>query len=193
MARRQRVFRKRRPKFPTGVTQKYAPAVLQSTGQVLRVAVSVPEAESAARTSLGRPIPKPVVGVVLIDTGASNTCISQDVADKLSLKPLRIAQGLGAGGTHQNPVYFVRLKIGFADPKTGLARSFSWEQEAQGIPKLEDASKQLKITHGGSRVDYVALMGRDVLAHTDFEYHGPTATIKIHFDMKSLEAQQSQQ
>ena len=77
--------------------------------------------ELFARRLAGQ-FPQPVVGVVLIDTGASNTCISQRVAERLNLKPLRIADGLGAGGTHRNPVYvFVQLQIGFGDAKTGLA------------------------------------------------------------------------
>lgn len=193
MARRPRVFRKRPPKPPTGITRKLPPDVLRSTGPVLKATVSVPEAERTARASLGRPIPEPVGGLMLIDTGASSTCVSRHVAEKLKLKPLRITHGLGAGGVHRNPVYFVRLEIAFGDPKTGQRQTFAWEQEAQGIPNLEDASKQLGIKFDGRRIDYVALMGRDILAHTDFEYHGPTGTVKIHFDMKSLEAHQSQQ
>ena len=74
-----------------------------------------------------------------------------------------------------------------------LGQVLAWEQEARGIPKFEDASKLLGITFDNRRMDYVALMGRDVLAHTDFEYHGKTGTFKINFDMKSLEANQSQQ
>ena len=160
---------------------------------MIMVRVCVPEADGYARASMGRDIPEPINGVILIDTGATSTCISQDAAARLGLKPLRIIEGLGAGGRHQNPVYFVRLEIGFGDAKTGLGRSFSWEQEAQGIPNLEDFSKQHGVTIGGRRLDFVALMGRDILAHADFRYHGPTGTISIHFDMKSLEAHQSQQ
>ena len=193
MARRARLSRKRPPKPPTGVILKSSPAVLQSTDPVLQVSVPVPEAERTARASLGRTIPEPVVGLVLIDTGASSTCVSQDVAGKLNLKPLRIAHGLGAGGVHQNPVYFVRFEVAFGDSKTGLGQTFAWEQEAQGIPNLEDASKQLGVVVDGRRMDYVALMGRDILLHADFRYHGPTGTVEMHFDMKSLEAHQSQQ
>ena len=172
MARRARVIRKRPPKPPTGVTFKLSPAVLQSTGPVLQASVSVPVAERDARATLGRPIPEPVGGLVLIDTGASSTCVSQDAAARLNLKPLRIAQGLGAGGTHRNPVYFVRFEVAFGDSITGLGRTFAWEQEAQGIPNLEDASKQLGVVVDGHCMDYVALMGRDILAHANFEYHG---------------------
>lgn len=116
----------------------------------------MPEAETVARASLGRPIPERVVGLVLIDTGATKTCVSNEAAQSLGLRPLRIADGLGAGGIHRNPVYFVRFEIGFVDAKTGLGRTLSWEQEAQGIPNLEDASKQLGVVVDGHRLDYVA-------------------------------------
>ena len=192
MARRPRVLRKRPPKPPTGFTHKLPPAVLRLTGPVVKAVVSLPEAERTARASLGRAIPDPVGGLILIDTGANVTCISRLVAEKLELKPLRIEQGWGAGGKHQNPVYFVRLEVSFVEPKTGLGQTFSWEREAQGIPNLENASKQLNLVLEGHRMDYIALMGRDLLALADFEYHGSAGMFKINFDMKSLEAHQQQ-
>jgi len=58
----------------------------------------------------GQQPPPPVVGAILLDTAASGTCISQTAAERLGLKPTRMGVGYGAGGRHENPVYFARLE-----------------------------------------------------------------------------------
>ena len=58
---------------------------LQQRGPVVQVSVSLHESFAKALVQQGKPLPQPVTGWALLDTGASNTCIDDEAAQQLQL------------------------------------------------------------------------------------------------------------
>ncbi|HSS49334.1 MAG TPA: aspartyl protease family protein [Thermoanaerobaculia bacterium] len=129
-------------------------------------------------------MPPPVLGQLLLDTGASRTCIGQSAVRELGLTPLRLQPGFGAGGLHESAVYRVRMTIRLAN-ETGVTE-IHWESEAQEIPSLEESVAPLGLMHSGQPVKLVGLLGRDILRHARFLYDGIAGRIEINFDLDSL-------
>jgi hypothetical protein len=146
---------------------------------------SAPKAILDIRQQQGLPIPAPVSGIILLDTGASITCISLKAADQLGLTPTRMASGYGAGGATHNPVFFAKLGLTITAGNTST--TFSWEQEVQGVPDLE---KQCQVSYQGVPRELIGLLGRDILRHCRVKYDGIMGTVRIEFDMRTLGASQ---
>lgn len=146
-AARQKDTARRASKLPpTHFSRRYtSPQILVAAGPLLRGVWSVPFVLAEQLVAAGRSVPPPVVGDLLLDTGASRTCISQTVADELGFKPLRLQAGYGAGGQHKLPVYRAQLSINIVGH--GKRTTLNWETEAQGIPHLQESLDPLKITH----------------------------------------------
>jgi len=185
--RRDRHRRNQPRKPPSGGRLRFGRAVLAKVGPVLQAKLEVPITLADELRRRGEAVPEPVAGALLIDTGATKTCISQAAAARLGLLPTRIAQGYGAGGKHENPVYLVRFALAFLDEAVGLGQAFEWEQEAQAIPDLEKASESAGLMVNKKRIDFIGLLGRDVLQYTTFHYQGPTGEISIEFDTASMQ------
>lgn len=125
-----------------------------------------------------------VTGAMLVDTGATSTCMSRKAADALGLSPLRMQKGYGAGGAHDNPVYFAALEIPIPDG-SGAVSVIGWEQEVQGIPDLEKHAQGS--AYGGNPVEVIGLLGRDILRFATMSYDGPQGSMKLRFDVASLQ------
>lgn len=136
---------------------RFAPGAdrLFSDGPWLPVAVEVPSAHSRVLVAHGLPVPQPVVGRALVDTGATHTCIDKQVAKRLGLPPLSSRDVLTASGITRQPVYFVMLTIA-TDP-------------AQKIDPLPVLGADLAAAAHG----LIALIGRDLLARMALLYLGP--------------------
>lgn len=168
---------------PRSIRYELGPEFLQTNGPVLPGLWSQPEALKDFLLAAGSPIAQPEVGALLVDTGATTTCISLDAAHRLGLKPTRIARGYGAGGEHRNPVFLARLNISIQNPKTKAVTTIEWEMEVQGIPELERHSE---LAYGGRPMRVVGLLGRDILQHCRLSYDGIKGIIQITFDLESL-------
>ena len=130
-------------------------------------------------------VPAPVSGVVLLDTGATGTCISIKAADALGLKATRLAAGFGSGGDTLNPVFQARLHISMTNSE-GISRVLTWSQEVQGIPKLEEPFIKNPLLYSGGQVELIGLLGRDILATTRFTYDGLVGSLQLDFDLKVM-------
>lgn len=131
-------------------------AALANVGPVLTVHIQLPEALANHLEQQGASIPSPYSGVCLIDTGATNTAVSQDAINHLGMTPHdTVPIGTGAGQTNV-PVCHVKLEF----PQEGIALDGA---RALGV----DLSGQ---TAGGQQI--VALLGRDVLAKCVLIYNG---------------------
>lgn len=110
----------------------------------------------------GQPIPDPVVAQLLIDTGASCTCIDPWIINKLHLTPSGMIDihtpSTTANSAHACQQYDAALTI----LHPSLNRNFN------AIPVIES-----NVKHQG--ID--GLLGRDVLSHCLFVYNGE---LKIH-------------
>lgn len=62
---------------------------LHLNGPTVQVTVTVSQDIAAQLTQAGHPVPTPVAGTALIDTGASSTCIDDAIAQQLGLPVIR--------------------------------------------------------------------------------------------------------
>jgi len=133
----------------------------------------------------GRPVPLAIAGALLLDTGATRTCIGLQTATELGLQPTRIQEGYGAAGKHSNLVFLARLEIKIVDPETNQEQGFAWEQEVEAIPELHNFAAPL--TWQGKTMTLSGLLGRDILRHARIHYDGPAGRIRFEFDIASIQ------
>lgn len=127
------------------------------TGPILSVEIEVHPALAASLQKNNQPVPAPVIGQALIDTGATKTGIDQDVATKLALAPVGTIQSGTAGGQKKLSLYSVRLTFpGTNIPGLNLTQAAGCDLTGQG---------------------YIALIGRDFLSRFVMTYVGPMGQI----------------
>ncbi len=119
----------------------------------------------------GLPIPPPVHGVLILDTGAYETCIASHVALTLGLTPIGKTSVGGAHGVQSSDVYLARCSVFFpAGPVIRDIPSAAVKEMELGRP-IE--------TDGGQRVPVIGLLGRDFLSFCRVVYHGPSGLVTI--------------
>ena len=75
-----------------------APGMLVHCGPVIQVLVEVPPALAAALQTGNLPVPTPVHGLALIDTGATKSAVAETIAQSLGIQPSGIVNvGTAAG------------------------------------------------------------------------------------------------
>ena len=139
-------------KTPDGKTVYLPPAIaLQLRGPVVQVTVTIEQNAGKALLSQGKTLPQPKSGLALIDTGASNTCIDDQVAQELGLPVIDVASMQSASHEKQLcNVYPVQINT----PVVTL-----------NSPRTVGAN----LAHQGLLV----LIGRDVLQRCNLFYNGP--------------------
>jgi len=145
------VYMGQQPGQPPPPSPNFVPTILQQTGPLIQVQIEVPTALAQHLQQAGQPIPAPVPGFGLLDTGATISAVDNSVVQSLGVQSTGIANVGTAGGTQQQPVYPIRItlpahKINF-DVSSALGATLS----QQGI---------------------VALLGRDFLQHFVLVYNG---------------------
>ena len=128
--------------------------VLVARGPCVPVVVSVAQVIAEEWTRQGLPIPQPVAGLALIDTGASTTCIDEQAANSLHLPTVDVVNVATASQAFaQLNVYPIRIEIiGATQPiNLDLPRAIGAPLAAQ---------------------DLLLLVGRDVLQHCTLFYNG---------------------
>lgn len=158
------------------------PTIVKRFGPLVEAEWAVPTALQHKLTEANRPVPTPVAGVALIDTGASHTCIAQDAATELGLRATSVGQTFGAGGRHANETFFARLSFRIS-LVSGQVGSVHREHTALGIPSLheqfEHAASRGTIPPTGVPWRLIGLIGRDLLQNMRFSMHGPSGTFEI--------------
>lgn len=132
------------------------PNVLVQTGPLLQVEVSIPPTLARFLTAQNQPIPPPVTGWALIDTGATSSCVDSKTITSLGVKPI----GVAVTGTAGGPVQQHRYPAKFRFPGEGLEIEFS---SVIGV----NLAGQSVAGH-----DIIVLLGRDVLSQCVFIYNG---------------------
>jgi len=145
---------------PDGKQVAVPPAVvLQQKGPVVQIIVGIQGAFAASLAQQGKPVPSPLSGLALIDTGASNTCIDEDAAKTIGLPVIDVGTMHSASHTRTPcniyPVQFeiMPFKIRFESPRTMGAAL-----REQGI---------------------MAIIGRDLLQVCTLFYNGLTGQITL--------------
>jgi hypothetical protein len=161
------------------IRNAYGRSMLFTRGPLVTATWRVPDSVAEALLASGRVIPDAVSGAMLVDTGATRTCMSRKAALLLGLQPIGLQPGYGAGGATMNPIYVAKFSLDIGQGQV------SWEQHAQAIPDLDRYGQG--ITVSGRPVEVIGLLGRDVLSHTKVTYDGIDGTIEIILDLGSLQ------
>lgn len=85
---------------------------LLEEGAIVPVEIGLPSQTIQVLIDKSRLVPKPVEGIALIDTGASNTCAHEPLlSQNLKLKPVDEAILITPSGESTNSVYGIQLRI----------------------------------------------------------------------------------
>ncbi len=137
------------------------PQHLQQVGPRIPVQISIPATLAAQFAAAEKPIPKPIQGYALIDTGASVLCVDEGVLNELGLSPFSTASVSTPNGDVVQGIYPVSLSFsGTAVAPIPLARCLGANLKSQRKPPLET----------------IALIGRDTLINCVFIYNGKDAS-----------------
>ena len=158
------------PIFNLGFTRtppQPLPAALTQLGPVAPAEIHVTQALAQLLESQGRPVPPAETGMILIDTGASKSCVDTAVITALGVYP--VGQGnLGtAGGQVTASLYPARFVIGPGLPGA-INVNFS---QVVGV----DLSGQTSV--GDQKL--IGLIGRDILSRGIFIYNGPNGSFSL--------------
>lgn len=85
------------------------PTGLKIVGAYLPVEIHVPPEIAEVLTDKGEALPVPQVGVALIDTGATGTCVEESILAQLGLNPIRKTMMGTANGPVERNVYPARI------------------------------------------------------------------------------------
>lgn len=130
---------------------------LRMVGPVIQVSLTIEDNAGKGLMSQGKALPTPVTGVGLIDTGATGTCIDDDVAKKLGLPVIDV--GKMSSATHPDePCNIYPVKIQLPTFAVNVTRAMGAKLASIGL---------------------VALIGRDILEKCTFYYNGPSGQITL--------------
>jgi len=155
-------------------------------GPLVSAQWSVPPQLIAAYEALGMPVPVPIAGYMLIDTGADVACIDAEVAEELRLVPVGRGITFGAHGPGEVLKYIARLEMKIADPVRGQIVVAS-QMVVAGIPNLDRVFQQRHpVTADGHPVRMIGLLGRDFLRHGTFTYRGAEGRMDLRLDLDTM-------
>jgi hypothetical protein len=141
------------------------------------VAIHVPSAVQTSLEAAGHEVPKPVKGLMIIDTAANVSAIDYRVASELDLRPhTAIKFTTSSGQIVEAAAYAVRIVCG--EYETG--------EDLLPVPEI-DMQPVNRLTPSDGEVDrllferVVGLMGRDMLSRAYFHYCGPDKQFILEF------------
>jgi len=175
---------------PTAFHVPYrTPEALRLLGPVIRAHWMVPDNVAASLKARGREVPGPVHGEMLVDTGASTTCITRAVADELGLQPIGVKKTMGSAGVHENELFTAKLSLGITDQATGVQTWVTMKKsQAIAIPTMGSPPVHVFEEGESKAVRLIGLLGRDFLQHTTFTYYGSLGRLEVHLDLASIKA-----
>lgn len=133
--------------------------VLAQRGPVVQIAVTLADPVAAELLKQGKPIPAPIAGLGLIDTGAVSTCIDEGAARKLNLPVVNVVTLASAShASSKANVYPVKFEVAGLPVAVNAPSAIGAPLEAQGL---------------------LALIGRDLLQHCTVFYNGPIGEITL--------------
>lgn len=137
------------------------PAQLAKDGPLLQCEIRVDVDRAAALTAAGTPVPQATPGKILIDTGASATCVDLSILLALGITPIGQTQVLTPNGPAVQQIF----PCGIAFPGAGL-------------PSLE---RVFVLGSNLSGQSIIGLLGRDVLGTGLLVYDGVAGHWSIAF------------
>jgi hypothetical protein len=135
---------------------------LFNAGPRLPVEIKIPNALANYLTQKGQPVPSPVSGDALVDTGASVSCVDETVIQNLGVNPVGISQ---VGTPSSANISQFQYPVLFAFPGTTL-------------PAIEIAHALGSVLQPQG---LLALIGRDILSSFVFTYNGVGGFITLSY------------
>lgn len=140
---------------------KLSPEFLTSTGAKLDVEIFLPEVLASQYTKNGIPLPAPITGKALIDTGASISAVDVNMINQqFQLPAMGVSEMVTPLGHKEDRNVY---PISFSFPGTDLPK----------VPLIAAVGCDL------IQQNIVALLGRDILSKFILIYNGPGATISL--------------
>ncbi len=142
-----------------------APAALRLAGPVVPVQIEVPSLLAKHLASVQKPVPPPVTGLALVDTGATSTAVNESTASGLGVSPVGTATVGTAGGSHLQPVFPLKITL----PQSQMSIEYEQVMGAD-LSGCQVMGQQLLL-----------LIGRDVLERMILIYDGPGGQFTLAF------------
>ena len=163
---------------------------LENVGLLVVAEWCVPKSLADQLTAEGKTVPPPVVGHVLVDTGARKTGIAQHTAETLGLTSIGTASSFGAHGAQESLRYRANFTLRIVDPTSGKALEVTFEDhEVLGIPKMKESFDQFGLRdQTGNLLNVIGILGREFLRHARLVYDGPRGIVEFEIDTQSVEA-----
>jgi hypothetical protein len=139
------------------------PNQLLQEGILIEATCTVPRARGAFLKKNGLPIPE-VKGYLMLDTGASRTCIDEEVALELGLISTGMQPTGGVHGMQDRPVYFVQVQL----------RQAGLNLEAPLV-----AVKELNRAMAPGKRRLIGLLGREFLRFAVLTYDGTVGKVDV--------------
>lgn len=145
-------------KTQDGKTVTAPPAIaLQLRGPLIQISVTIEQNAGSALTARGIPLPGPKSGLALIDTGASNTCVDDQIARELGLPVIDVAS-MQSASHEKHPCNIYPIQIITPIITLNAPRAMGAALSSQGL---------------------IVLIGRDVLQHCTLYYNGPVGQFTL--------------
>src|SRR5690349_7854907 len=101
---------------------------------LLRVSIKLPDIDDEAFTREGSPVPKPIDGLALLDTGSEPSAIDSNIAKALGCVPVDIESIRGQSSLVECLVYFVSVAFPeLSDIRLRLVRAVELPLSSLGI------------------------------------------------------------
>jgi hypothetical protein len=133
------------------------PAALQQNGPIIEVQVAIPSALEQLFVRQNQPVPPPVRGRALIDTGATMSSVDDTAIRSLGVSPVGLINTGTAGGPQLQSMYPARFMLGVG-----------WTFEFSRVTGSNLTGTGL-----------IALIGRDVLSRTVLVYNGTMGVFSL--------------
>ncbi len=146
--------------LPDGKTVDLPPQmVMTAQGPRVQVSIGVGQQLAAQLLQEGKELPAPISGLALIDTGASGTCVDEQIAAQLKLPVIDVVKAASATEEEaERNVYPIQIEV------TGLPITIN-------APRAMGAPLQVQGFH--------VLIGRDLLQHCVLVYNGLVGSFSL--------------
>ena len=143
-----------------GTSFQIPPAdAMRQHGPLLQVAIGISQDVSEQLLNQGLSLPEQISGNALIDTGASTSCIDDEIAVKMGLPIIDVVNMMSAShpSVAQN-VYPIQMHLAGSNITIEIPHAVGANLASQGL---------------------IALIGRDFLQHCTFHYNGVSGQITL--------------
>jgi hypothetical protein len=152
---------------------------LTPAGPLISVAIFVSVQRHTVLQANKAPIPKPVIGIGLIDTGASGTAVDNTVVQALGLVPtgsVQIHTPSTGSKPHACNSYDVSLWF-MSQPPTSTQPSAQPASQSQPFHPIHITLPVFEANLSPQKLH--ALIGRDVLGRCQFDYDGKNGRFRL--------------